>query len=47
MEYVGQYKKNVAKTEFTVRFELLVNVLPTISTFLLKAYVNEMAYDKG
>lgn len=41
MEYIGQYKKKVAKIEFTFRFELLVNVLSNTSTFPLKAYFNE------
>lgn len=41
------YKKNVTKTEFTFRFELLVNVLSTTSTFALKVYANETAYEKG
>lgn len=43
MEYTGQFEKKVAKTEFTLRFELLVNVLSASSTFPLKAYTNEMA----
>lgn len=41
------YKKNVTKTEFAFRFELLVNILSTISTFPLKAYANETVYEKG
>lgn len=46
MEYVGQYKKRVVKTEFTFRSELMVNVLSTTSTFPLKSYANKMAYEK-
>lgn len=41
------YKKNVTKAEFAFRFELLVNVLSTVSGFSLKAYAKETAYEKG
>ena len=47
MEWVGQYKKRVAKIEFKFWFELLVSVLSTTSTFLLKVYASEMACEKG
>lgn len=46
MEYVGQHKKRVVKTEFTFRSELMVNVLSTTATFPLKSYANKMAYEK-
>lgn len=36
----------VAKTEFTFRFKLFVNVLATTS-FSLQDYANEIVYEKG